>query len=112
MKLQSIDGDDMARIVIGDRRYNLGINADGWKTLVKFAWKDIKPLATVPEWLISKWQTDHSLLGYATFRTFTPAQALKVISLAKSAGASPPIHLSINRWGDISVYKIKSLWIN
>ena len=98
----------MAKVVIGDRRYRLGTNRDGWKTLVEFAWKDIYPLTTVPKWLTDKWQSQRATLGYATFRSFTPAQALEVIALAKSAGDSPPIHLLITRWGAIGAYKIKS----
>ena len=100
----------MARVVIGDRRYNLGANRDGWKMLAEFTMKDVAPSTDVPTWLVSNWESKHSILGYSTFRGFTSAQALKILSLAKaSRGNHPKVHLSINRWGDISSYKLREM---
>jgi len=96
----------MGQIVVGDKRYRLGINPKGWKTLVEYEGRNIKPLSKIPDWLIQHFKANpesRKFPHYISFRDLTPVQAITVFALAKHGG---PVRLGINRQGQIASYKL------
>ncbi len=96
----------MGRIVVGDRRFRLGSNQAGWKTLVEYAGRDIEPITEIPGWLHMHYRENpesRQFPHYISFRGLSPKQAVKVYALAKNGG---PVRLGINRWGQVASYKL------
>lgn len=88
-------------IKIRDRRYS-ATNYYGWKTFITYIGKDIKPCLQVSKNIVEHWNRNKSLLGYATFRGLSKEIALLIVQLAKGG----KVHLGINRWGDVTSYKV------
>ena len=91
----------MSRIVIKDRRFNR-TTKKAYKLIASFKAKDIQPQTTIPEYILNHWKTNRGILGYATFRDLTKEEATIIFALAKGV----KILLGINRFGDISGFKI------
>lgn len=86
-----------------NRKYRLN-NPNGWKRIVVYSPKDAEPISEIPRLFIEHWTQNKSLMGYAPLRGLSAEQCMTLTSLYK--GTNGKLILGINRWGDITSYKI------
>ena len=99
----------MIKIVIPDKRYPAN-TPKRWKVLADVSMKDVLPLETIPDQIISVWEKREQrpeyvrVYGYLNFKGLSPEMALKIIALAKAGKAL----VNVNRWGQVAFWSLKN----